>query len=48
MRREQLYIGGEWVQPNGVGEIEVINPATEKTIGSVPVGNSIDVENAEI
>ncbi len=46
MRREQLYIGGEWVQPNGVGEIEVINPATEKTIGSVPVGNSIDVENA--
>ena len=46
MRREQLYIGGKWVQPHGVGEIEVINPATEKTIGSVPVGNSMDVENA--
>jgi len=46
MRREQLYIGGEWVLPNGEGEIEVINPANEEIIGSVPVGNSTDVENA--
>ena len=46
MRREQLYIGGKWVQPHGDGEIEVINPTTEEIIGSVPVGNSTDIENA--
>ena len=46
MRREQIYIGGEWVQPHGEGEIEVINPSTEEIIGSVPVGNSDDINHA--
>ncbi len=38
MRREQLYIDGEWVEATGEGVIEVTNPATEEIIGSVPVG----------
>ncbi|MBA46423.1 MAG: aldehyde dehydrogenase family protein [Euryarchaeota archaeon] len=46
MRREHIYIGGEWVQPHGEGEIEVINPSTEEIIGAVPVGNSDDINHA--
>ncbi|MBF0286462.1 MAG: NAD-dependent succinate-semialdehyde dehydrogenase [SAR324 cluster bacterium] len=33
--RSQCYIGGKWISGNGAG-IEVVNPATGKTIGSVP------------
>ena len=44
--REQLYIGGSWVQPNGNGSIEVVNPSTEERIGSVPVGDASDVDTA--
>ena len=46
MRRDSLYINGEWVQATGEGEIEVINPATEEIIGSVPVGSQTDVDAA--
>ena len=46
MRRTQLYIDGEWVDATGEGEIEVVNPATEAVIGSVPVGSSADVDTA--
>ena len=48
MRRDSLYINGEWVQANGDGVIEVVNPATEETIGSVPVGSQSDVDAAVI
>ena len=34
------------MQPHGEGEIQVINPTTEDIIGSVPVGNSDDVNRA--
>ena len=44
--REHLYIEGNWVEPTGEGSIEVINPANEKIIGSVPVGSAADVEAA--
>jgi len=44
--REELYIGGSWVKPNGNGSIGVINPATEESIGSVPVGDASDVDAA--
>ena len=46
MSREELYINGEWVAASGEGEIEVINPATEQVIGSVPVGSQADVDAA--
>ena len=46
MRRDSLYINGEWVEANGDGVIEVVNPATEETIGSVPVGSQSDVDAA--
>ena len=44
--REHLYIGGEWVTPRGEGSIEVVNPANEQLIGSVPVGTAADINFA--
>lgn len=44
--REHLYIDGSWAEPTGEGKIEVINPANEEIIGSVPVGSAADVEVA--
>ena len=32
--REKIYIGGEWVQSDGSGTLEVINPTTEQVMGS--------------
>jgi len=46
MQREELYIDGAWISPQGDGTIEVINPATEQVIGSVPAGSSADVDLA--
>ncbi len=45
-RFERFYIGGEWVTPQGEGIHEVINAATEDVMGSVPEGNSEDVDRA--
>jgi len=44
--RPHLYIDGSWVEPNGEGTIEVINPATEGVIGSVPIGSESDANAA--
>ncbi len=42
----KIYISGQWVTPNGNGSDEVINPATEKAVASVPYGDAVDVDNA--
>ena len=44
--RENIYIDGKWVAASGEGSIEIVNPATEQCIGSVPVGSADDVEKA--
>lgn len=44
--RDRLYIGGEWCVPDGQGTIDVINPATEETLGYVPQGAPADVDAA--
>ncbi len=44
--REELYIGGEWVEPQGSETIEVINPSTEEVMGSIPAGTTQDVDRA--
>ena len=43
---EKLYINGEWIQSSGNDVIEVVNPATEEIIGSIPVGSQGDVDAA--
>ncbi|WP_131745719.1 aldehyde dehydrogenase family protein [Frankia sp. Cppng1_Ct_nod] len=42
-RRTELYIDGRWRTPSGVGTIEVVEAATEQTIGAVPAGEADDV-----
>ena len=45
--REQIYIGGEWVDPvGGGGVIEVIDSTTEQVMGRVPEGTAADVDRA--
>jgi betaine-aldehyde dehydrogenase len=43
---EKLFIGGEWVAPAGTGIIEVISPATEEVIATVPDGTEADIDLA--
>jgi betaine-aldehyde dehydrogenase len=43
---DRLYIGGEWVAPEGTGVIEVISPATEEKVGQVPEGTTADIDKA--
>ncbi|OBH66825.1 aldehyde dehydrogenase [Mycobacterium intracellulare] len=44
--RTTLFIDGQWVEPAGRDAIEVIDPSTEKPIGSVPAGTQADVDAA--
>ncbi len=44
--RDTLYIGGAWVAPDGGGTIDVVNPATEAVIGTIPEGTPADVDRA--
>jgi aldehyde dehydrogenase (NAD+) len=43
---DKLYIDGEWITPSGSGRSEVINPATEEVVTSVPAGDESDVDRA--
>jgi aldehyde dehydrogenase (NAD+) len=45
-KRERLYIGGSWQAPEGAGSIDVLNPATEEPVGSVPEGTAADAAHA--
>ncbi|WP_370413316.1 aldehyde dehydrogenase family protein [Streptomyces fradiae] len=42
---ERLYIGGEWVEPDG-GHYPVINPATEELVGHAPEASRQQVYEA--
>ncbi|GAA4367893.1 aldehyde dehydrogenase family protein [Agromyces bauzanensis] len=44
--RTRHFIGGEWTPSLGTGGIEVVDPSTEQTIGSVPRGDGRDVDTA--
>jgi aldehyde dehydrogenase (NAD+) len=43
---KELFIGGEWVQPEGNGTIEVVSPSSEEVIGVVPDGTPADMDKA--
>ena len=42
----KLYIDGDWSTPLTTARIEVVNPATEAVIATVPAGNADDVAAA--
>jgi len=44
--RDKIFIGGEWVTPNGGDLIEVVNPTTEETIGTIPACSPEDADRA--
>ena len=41
-----FWIGNEFVAPHGSAKFDVINPATEELIASVPVADATDVDRA--
>ncbi len=41
-----MLIGGEWLKARSHEEIEVVNPATEETVASVPSADAADVDLA--
>ena len=43
---QQLFIGGEWVDPAGTGTIDVISPHSEELVGRVPEGTTSDIDRA--
>jgi aldehyde dehydrogenase (NAD+) len=43
---DALYVDGRWVSPLGDDRVDVVNPATEATITSVPSGTAADVDRA--
>jgi aldehyde dehydrogenase (NAD+) len=43
---DRLWIGGEWVEPEGSGTIEVVDPATEQVVATVPEGTAGDIDRA--
>ena len=46
MNLSQFYIDGNWVDPVGNQKLDVINPATEETVGQLSLGSEKDVDLA--
>jgi aldehyde dehydrogenase (NAD+) len=46
VQKEKMYIDGQWLNAASGKTYEVINPATEEVIASVPLGGVEDVEKA--
>jgi aldehyde dehydrogenase (NAD+) len=42
----KFFIDGQWIQPQGRREFEVINPATEAPVGTILLGTAEDVNAA--
>src|ERR1700730_18189243 len=43
---DELFIGGEWIKPQGPGRISVLAASTEEPVGSVPDGTNADIDVA--
>src|SRR5437660_9527932 len=46
LRRQEMFIGGEWTPGAGDAVQEIVNPATGKVIAHVPKGTEEDVIRA--
>jgi aldehyde dehydrogenase (NAD+) len=44
--REEVFIGGEWVEPAGADPLPVVNSTTEETIATVPGCTPVEVDHA--
>jgi len=43
---DELFIGGDWIKPEGSGRITVLSASTEEPVGSVPDGTNADIDAA--
>ena len=43
---KQIYLNGQWVKPNGVKTVDVVNPSNEEVIARITMGNAEDVNRA--
>jgi acyl-CoA reductase-like NAD-dependent aldehyde dehydrogenase len=46
--KDEIFIGGEWVEPEGSETIEVINSTTEEAMGSIPACTAADADRAVV
>jgi acyl-CoA reductase-like NAD-dependent aldehyde dehydrogenase len=46
MHTSEFYINGAWVAPSGSDTIDILNPATEAVIATLPLGTPEDVNQA--
>ncbi|HVD86613.1 MAG TPA: aldehyde dehydrogenase family protein [Solirubrobacterales bacterium] len=44
--KDKVFIGGEWVEPEGADPIEVVNATTEEVMGTVPGCIPVDADRA--
>ena len=44
--RDKVFIGGEWVEPQGAETIEVVDSTTEEVMGTIPAGTAEDADRA--
>jgi len=44
--RDRIFVGGDWVEPESTERIEVVNPATEEPLGSIPACGPADADRA--
>lgn len=46
MHEHEIYVGGDWVKSTATEDIDVLDPATATTIGTIPAGGVGDVDLA--
>jgi aldehyde dehydrogenase (NAD+) len=44
--KDRVFIGGEWVEPDASGTLEVVNSTTEETMGTIPACTAADADRA--
>jgi acyl-CoA reductase-like NAD-dependent aldehyde dehydrogenase len=44
--RDKVFIGGEWVEPQGTETLEVINSSTEEAMGTIRACTAADADRA--
>jgi aldehyde dehydrogenase (NAD+) len=42
----KFYIDGQWVDPDRLKELDVVDPSTEQSIGTIAIGGTVDAERA--
>jgi len=43
---ERIFVGGSWVEPEGRGLFEIVNPTSEEVCGTIPAASAADADRA--